>query len=132
MLADNKIADMGRYDDALLVDLLKKLSTDTLGLTGTGYDLEHDLGLLERKVEAQLRFGVDQAGAIDEFDKMAGFNTSHPGVEYFDVIRVYFQDLDARNEFFETIGRAYQPGMKTMRCPESWMKTSVALDTDVL
>lgn len=50
MLADNRTADLGTYDDAELLDLLEALSDD---LTGTGYldddlaDLKHLAGLHE-------------------------------------------------------------------------------------
>lgn len=44
LLGDNRIADLGRYDDALLLDLLDKLA-ETGGLQGTGYT-EDDAELL--------------------------------------------------------------------------------------
>lgn len=37
MLGDNKIADLGWYDDALLLDLLDRLTDTDQGLSGTGY-----------------------------------------------------------------------------------------------
>lgn len=44
LLADNRTADLGRYDDALLIDLLLAID-QTDHLTGTGYTHD-DLGLL--------------------------------------------------------------------------------------
>lgn len=38
MLVDNRAADLGRYDDALLLDLLTGLDQTSQGLLGTGYD----------------------------------------------------------------------------------------------
>jgi len=48
MLADNRIADLGIYDDGLLLALLTDLG-DESGLIGTGYS-EDDLTLLLNKV----------------------------------------------------------------------------------
>lgn len=47
MLADNRVADLGRYDDGLLLDLLAKIedAEPDLGVTGTGYT-DDDLELL--------------------------------------------------------------------------------------
>lgn len=45
MLADNRTADLGRYDDAMLLDLLQQVNSE-IGLDGTGY-LTSDLELLE-------------------------------------------------------------------------------------
>lgn len=46
LLGDNRIADLGRYDDALLLDLLEKLTEEgTQGIDGTGYTVD-DLELL--------------------------------------------------------------------------------------
>lgn len=133
MLADNRTSDLAGYDDGLLLGLLKDLTADGNDLLGTGWSVEYDLPFLERKVEADLRFGVDQQGAIDEFDKIAGFDTSKPGKEYFDVIRVYFRDKDARDEFFTQLGREYQPGQATLRHPAEWTKREHApLDVDTL
>jgi len=38
MLVDNRAADLGRYDDALLLELLNDLDQTPHGLAGTGYD----------------------------------------------------------------------------------------------
>ena len=49
VLADNRTADFGSYDDEALLDLLRSLDDD---FRGTGYD-EHDLEALEALVEPQ-------------------------------------------------------------------------------
>lgn len=59
MLADNRTSDLGRYDDALLLELLDNLDT----LDGTGYD-PHDLDVLRAYLD-----GVEAAPLdADEFD----------------------------------------------------------------
>jgi hypothetical protein len=45
MLADNRTADLGGYDDAMLLALLQEVQEVDLALTGTGYSAE-DLDLL--------------------------------------------------------------------------------------
>lgn len=42
LLGDNRISDLGRYDDALLLDLLDRLTEDAGpdGLSGTGYTVD--------------------------------------------------------------------------------------------
>ncbi|MCU0279550.1 MAG: ParB N-terminal domain-containing protein [Candidatus Nanopelagicales bacterium] len=39
MLVDNRTADLGNYDDGLLLKVLEELKATELGLQGTGYDL---------------------------------------------------------------------------------------------
>jgi len=44
LLTDNRTADIGQYDDALLLDVLRDIATHDAGLLGTGYtpdDLDH-------------------------------------------------------------------------------------------
>lgn len=50
MLADNRTADLGRYDDGLLAGLLALLDDAEGGLLGTGYDAD-DLADLRRLAE---------------------------------------------------------------------------------
>lgn len=40
MAVDNAAADLGRYDDALLLDLLKDLNQTDVGLLGSGYSVQ--------------------------------------------------------------------------------------------
>lgn len=52
LLADNRIADLGTYDDGLLLEALKELAVeDEQGLLGTGYDLD-DMKKLEKVAES--------------------------------------------------------------------------------
>jgi ParB-like chromosome segregation protein Spo0J len=60
MLADNRIAALARVDDGLLMDLLKMVSEEDRGLTGTGYDERYLESLRDRLV-------VESQGAL-EFD----------------------------------------------------------------
>lgn len=46
MLADNRTADRGNYDNGLLLDLLTEMN-DTVGLIGTGYDNDDLTRLLD-------------------------------------------------------------------------------------
>jgi ParB-like chromosome segregation protein Spo0J len=50
LVADNRIAALGNYDDPLLAELLEKINEDT-GLLGTGYEPE-DLAELLDRIEA--------------------------------------------------------------------------------
>jgi hypothetical protein len=45
LLGDNRISDLGRYDDGLLLALLERMDTSETGLAGTGY-AEDDMELL--------------------------------------------------------------------------------------
>jgi hypothetical protein len=66
MLADNRTADLGRYDDALLLDLLKELET----LEGTGYT-DDDLAALTHMVNApDLDLLAAQVGAPTDEDHL--------------------------------------------------------------
>lgn len=66
MLADNRTADLGRYDDALLVELLKDLET----LEGTGYT-DDDLAALTHLVQApDLDLLAAQVGAPTDEDHL--------------------------------------------------------------
>lgn len=55
MLADNRTADVGRYDDALLIELLKSLPT----LEGTGY-VPADLSALDSLLNDASYFDGDE------------------------------------------------------------------------
>jgi len=66
MLADNRTADLGRYDDGLLLDLLRELET----LEGTGYT-DDDLAALTHLVEApDLDALAAQVGAPTDEDHL--------------------------------------------------------------
>jgi hypothetical protein len=58
MLADNRTADLGRYDEAQLLELLKGIEDD---LDGSGY-VPEDLSLLEETLDALA------ASALDDID----------------------------------------------------------------
>jgi hypothetical protein len=64
MLADNRTADLGRYDDALLLDLLRELPA----LEGTGYDQQavNDLARLEA-LRAETELDGDWTGEGDAY-----------------------------------------------------------------
>jgi ParB-like chromosome segregation protein Spo0J len=58
LLADNRTADLGNYDDGLLASLLRDLDTE-VGIIGTGYDHD-DLAALLASIEDPGRgFGVN-------------------------------------------------------------------------
>lgn len=59
MLADNRTADLGRYDDGLLLELL----TDLPELDGTGYDA-HDVDVLQAYLDGVTVAPLD-AGEFD-------------------------------------------------------------------
>jgi len=57
LLADNKIADLGGYDQALLLNLLQQVSEEADALLGTGYterDMEQIAALLDHMADEQL------------------------------------------------------------------------------
>lgn len=58
MLADNRTADLGNYDDGVLADLLQTLDEDEGGLVGTGYG-DEDLSRLLASLDEGLDFGDD-------------------------------------------------------------------------
>ena len=58
LLADNRTADLGNYDDGLLAQLLRDLDADT-GLIGTGYDNDDLDTLLATIEEPGHGFGVN-------------------------------------------------------------------------
>lgn len=62
MLADNRTADMGRYDEALLLDLLRALDGD---LEGTGYS-DDDLNHLAEVLDTLPPPDGGDGGAFDE------------------------------------------------------------------
>lgn len=51
LLVDNRAADLGRYDDALLIDLLNELGATEAGLFGTGYSYD-DAAAIEAALRA--------------------------------------------------------------------------------
>lgn len=117
MLADNRIADLGRYDTGLLLELLDTLPEPTLG---TGYE-DRDLESLVRQTEASLVFTTDTAEAVDEFlniapDGVAGGLT----FKYFDKTTIYFRDQEARDDFFNRLDTTLTPGTARLRWPEEW------------
>jgi ParB-like chromosome segregation protein Spo0J len=57
LLADNRTADLGNYDDGLLARLLADLDADT-GLIGTGYDHDDLAALLDSIEDPGRGFGV--------------------------------------------------------------------------
>ena len=61
VLADNRTADLGEYDDQLLIELLQSLDDD---LTGTGYDEQDLLDLLEETNDED----TDEAEDAEEDD----------------------------------------------------------------
>lgn len=69
LLADNRIAALARVDDGLLMDLLKMVSEEDKGLTGTGYDDRYLTALRDR-----LR--AENSGPI-EFDTRGGESLVH-------------------------------------------------------
>ena len=62
MLADNRTADMGRYDEALLLDLLRALDGE---LEGTGYT-DDDLNHLAEVLDELPPIDGGDGGAFDE------------------------------------------------------------------
>lgn len=64
LLADNRVAALARVDDGLLMDLLKMVSEEDRGLTGTGYDDRYLEALADRlRVEAGHPLEFDTRGA---------------------------------------------------------------------
>lgn len=60
LVADNRLGDLGGYDDELLIDLLRGLRDDG-GLAGTGYDDGYLRGLITAQAAAARREHVDEA-----------------------------------------------------------------------
>lgn len=71
MLADNRLADLGQYDNGLLVQLLQDLDS----LTGTGYD-ERAIERLINQIDAPLDLlqGLDPHADSDAVDHMLNPN----------------------------------------------------------
>jgi ParB-like chromosome segregation protein Spo0J len=64
LLADNRVAALARVDDGLLMDLLKMVSEEDRGLTGTGYDDRYLEALADRlRVEASSPLDLNVRGA---------------------------------------------------------------------
>jgi ParB-like chromosome segregation protein Spo0J len=63
LLADNRTADLGNYDDGLLAQLLRDLDADA-GLIGTGYDHDDLAALLASIEDPGHGFGVPEAEAL--------------------------------------------------------------------
>ena len=60
VLADNKVAELGRMDDGLVIDIL-----DDIGIDGTGYSYEE---LEDMRAELATGFNGDAEGRLDEDD----------------------------------------------------------------
>lgn len=58
MVADNRTADLGTYDDGLLASLLKDIDSEA-GLIGTGYTEDDFTRLLESITDPPHGFGTD-------------------------------------------------------------------------
>jgi ParB-like chromosome segregation protein Spo0J len=71
VLADNRTADLGSYDNALLLDLLKDLAESDAQLAGTGYD-DSDLDALVHLWgdSPDLDAVAEEAGEVTEADKL--------------------------------------------------------------
>src|SRR5262245_1571138 len=99
MLADNRIADLGRYDDALLLDLLEQLDADG-ALHGTGYtDDDMELLRLAQLDPPPAIEGYTQTGDLIihglPLDAIADFH-DHPGE-------------DDRDRFLRLLGYRHDP-----------------------
>lgn len=66
MIADNRHADLGDYDDEALLDLLRGLPD----LEGTGYD-EDSLDALASALDHEHDYGDDLEGALEDADRAA-------------------------------------------------------------
>jgi hypothetical protein len=64
LLADNHTADLGQYDDGLLVSLLRDLEEAEGGLYGTGYDSDDIVGLLDKIADDYDGSGGHPYGAV--------------------------------------------------------------------
>lgn len=102
VLVDNRTADLGRYDDAQLLELLQKAGDD---LAGTGWD-EAAVADLEAMLNAPVSLHPDGDDWSDEdSDRAAAANEIPPGMVRIDL--VVPEALAAR--FFDAL--AAQDGM---------------------
>lgn len=76
LVADNRLSDLGTYDDANLADLLTSLQVDERGLAGTGYDDGFLTGLLAELKRNERAVDPDDAPPLPEEPR------SEPGEVY--------------------------------------------------
>lgn len=98
MVADNRTADLGRYDEPQLLSLIRDLNAE-VGLEGTGYD-EGELDRLERLVAAINAGGLN---VDDEWVGMPDFEQEQIKSAF--KTTVHFQTEEDADEFFGMIGR---------------------------
>lgn len=111
LLADNRSSDLGRYDDAELLDLLQSLDSE-VGLDGVGYG-EDDVSALERLVAMGSYGRVDVAG---EWVDMPEFSSDNLPPAAFRVSVNIHTEADIAS-FFAAIGK---PRRSVIWWPEAW------------
>lgn len=82
LLADNRTADQGRYDEQLLADLLtEQAAASTAALAATGYDPTHLAALIERTEaeQARQRAADDPEPDVDDRYKIPDNPVTHAG-----------------------------------------------------
>ena len=95
LLADNRLSDIGGYDEAELARVLADIAKTAQGLAGTGYTNE--------QLDSMLRLSSGQdsvAGDIDpvaEWQGMPGFE--HSDLNGFQKIIIHFKDAEAVADF---------------------------------
>jgi hypothetical protein len=111
LLADNRSSDLGRYDDAELLDLLQALDAE-VGLTGVGYR-DDDIEVLTRLVAAESYGKVDHAG---EWVGMPEFESENIPPAHMRVT-VHIHTEEDVSSFFTAIGK---PRRSIIWWPEAW------------
>lgn len=106
VLADNRTADLGDYDEQVLAELLNDMGDD---LDGTGY-VEDDLEELEELIEQQISAGdTQQESAVSEAEANATLSERF-GVPPFTVINTTRGGWQARKKAWMAKGIASQEG----------------------
>ena len=111
LLRDNRLSDLGQYDDAGLYDLMRWLAEETdAGLEGTAYDLEY-LERLGQIVDHQVADDLDLSGALEQTRGLGTpvisyaivFDNGEQQTAWFDLMRWMRKAYDA-----ETLGARVQ------------------------
>lgn len=122
VLADNRLGDLGTYDDKVLADLMDSLPRTPALYASTGYaeaEVDDILSVLDRNADQSREFLNEVAGAIEDTDDAEDYEGvyQHDRVRYSDNLEVGEEDEDGLDEgrgdrgidsADESLGGAYQ------------------------